>query len=179
MPSGHTCPAPLSARPQLLASADMSLKSLTHRKRLLSQAFFLAVFCMAVAAMALILALHLGRPVEGRPASQQTVPHASLDREFTPSSVDEGQNFAVKVNLDPHLGDPDADETNAICYGADNATETPCIEGGIIVWDSYNNDGGDRGFADELIAFKFRPGQQEKILTVFACKRREFRHPRH
>ena len=61
------------------------------------------------------------------------------------------------------------DNNRAICYGANNATETPCIEGGIIVWDSYNNAEGDRGFADELIAFKFRPGQQEKTLTVFAC----------
>ena len=83
--------------------------------------------------------------------------------------MDEGQNFKVKVKLDPPLGDPKTDETNAICYGSGGATETPCIEGGIIVWDSYNNDNGDRGFADELIAFKFRPGQQEKILTVFAC----------
>ena len=124
----------------------MSLKSLTQRKRLLSQAFFLAVFCAALATMALILALHLGRPVEGRPASQQAVPHASLDRDFTPSSVDEGQNFAVKVILDRPLGDAMSDDNNrAICYGAGNATETPCLEGGIIVWDSYNNDGGDRG----------------------------------
>ena len=124
----------------------MSLRFLTGHRRFASQGFLLIIFCAAFAALTLFVIFRPAGEVEGRPALQQAVPHASLDRSFTPSSVDEGQNFAVKVKLDRPLGDNmSMDNDRAVCYGSGGATETPCIEGGIIVWDSYNNAEGDRG----------------------------------
>ena len=119
----------------------MSLRFLTGHRSFASQGFLLfLLFCAAFAAFAAFTLFVIFRPageVEGRPALQQAVPHASLDRSFTPSSVDEGEHIRVKVKLDRPLGDAMSDDNNrAICYGANNATETPCIEGGIIVWDS-------------------------------------------
>ena len=47
--------------------------------------------------------------------------------------------------------------------------ETPCVEGGIIVWDSFNDHLTDHGniLADELIKFVFRNGETKKSLSVF------------
>ena len=124
------------------------------------QGLLVAALVVAIVVPALYLALQPGSAAEG----QGGLPVVSLDLSFTPSPVDEGERFEVKVKLDRPLGDATSDDNNrAICYGSGGATETPCIEGGIIVWDSYN-DHDEGQFADSLIAFKFRPGHQERIL---------------
>ena len=162
----------------------MSLRFLTEHKTLASQGFFLFAFCAAFAAFTLFVIFRPAGGVEGRPQLQSyTKPEVGLDRNFTPRSVSEGDTVEVKVKLYEPFDDDDVADKNMpgtypqgkpICrknngVDDDNAInddieddETPCIEGGIIVWDDFN-DSDERKFADALIAFVFRQPTSEEV----------------
>ena len=126
------------------------------------QGLLVAALVVAIAVPALYLALQPGSAVEGQ--EKKPPPQVSLGGTSPSGSVEEDSRISVTVILSRALTEKD-DKDRARCYGAGGTTETPCIEGGIIVWDSYN-DHEEGELADELIAFKFRPGQQERILGV-------------
>ena len=172
----------------------------TGRKGLYPQGLFLFVFVVAIGFAAFLLATQPGGEVEGRQSvDQHGRPKVSLDRSFTPSSVNEGEYVRVKVKLDraliakdpmdpakPHdEADQDVEkypQGKPICHHGSGIEDDKvlCIEGGIIVWDSYNNWTND-DFADELVAFVFQESFEDKntnttenerlerILTYFVC----------
>ena len=51
--------------------------------------------------------------------------------------------------------------------GVPQRSENPCVEGGILVYDTFKGDESDPDRADELIAFIFFGGDTEDQLTVF------------
>ena len=112
----------------------------------------------------------------GLSATRPALPVVSIEK-ITPADVEEGgitrygvegKQLRVTLVMDRALVDDadDGDSGRARCYsGSDGKTEvTPCIEGGIIFWDTYDDhlyeEGGpyyDNGHtpSDELIKFVF------------------------
>ena len=152
------------------------LPQITRRFSVSLQLATLAGFYVVFAAFVLLMVLQPGNQAEGRQLLQTLErPEVSLDRNFTPRSVDEGEMVSVKVKLDRALvkkedgsSPPPHDEADItmpttypqgkpICHhgtGTDD-DEVLCIEGGIFVWDSYN-DSAKGDSADRLVAFGFR-----------------------
>ena len=149
---------------------------MTRRFSVSLQLATLAGFYLVFATFVLLMVLQPGNQAEGRQLLQTLErPEVSLARDFTRPSVDEGETVRVKVKLDRALlgkgdvaeGQPhdEADKTSAtypdgkpICHrGVEGPRddESPCIEGGIVVWDSYD-DSAQGDSADELVAFVFR-----------------------
>ena len=122
-------------------------------KSLLHPGFLLLVFCAAFAAFTLLVIFRPVGEVEGQ--SKPTVKIVSV----SPSPVREGGRIEVVVSISPLVTD---DYYEAECY---NRREmTPCVEGGILVFDTYN-DSPDNMSVDELIAFVFRKTQVTRTMS--------------
>ena len=89
----------------------------------------------------------------------------------SPDPVAEGKQIEVVVRLNRALtasdesgADDDEKARSYIYSGGQRTTETPCIEGGTVVFDTYD-DAMDGIFTDHLIAFKFRKRDMDNSLT--------------
>ena len=151
----------------------MTLRFFTDRSGPFALGCFFAVFLLALAVPAFILALQPSGEVAGQgendPPPNSTpdfIPEISLrvDRDSLNSQglaeEDEG-SFAVIVGISPTLH-PNHDY--ARCQ---RRTANPCVEGGVIVFDSYNDHEPNGDVADELIAFVFFGGREAVRLSIF------------
>ena len=145
----------------------MSLRILIDHRRFASQGFLLLVFCAAFAAFTLFVILRPVGEVEGQMKEPPGfTPEVSLDRGVHDSQVEEGGSFTVTVKITPVL------QSNHDYQKCKNNTrgmrdENPCVEGGIVVWDTYNDHLPNGDLADELVAFIFFDGDDVDELTVF------------
>ena len=84
------------------------------------------------------------------------------------SIVNEGEDrfFSVTVKINPTL---DSNRNYQKCRSDHQSmrTENPCVEGGIVVFDSYNDHEPNGGQADQLVAFIFFEEQEVDELTVY------------
>ena len=136
-------------------SAMMASRFLPERKGPTLQGLLLAALVVALVVPGLYLALEPGSAVEGRPAVQNELPEVSLgDVTLDPSdSTDSTARIGVTVLVEGEISNPTNLKSE---YLKNRECDTgPCIKGGIIVEDSYN-DGWEGVFADELIAFVIR-----------------------
>ena len=135
---------------------------------------FISARSVAVAAVILVLAaLSLGSSLHGTANAQGNDPPEVSIVSVEPSDVaTEGGDVRVTLRLSRALSEDDRDR--AMCYQgrpeedqANGTYETPCIEGGIIIQDTYNDHLRDDGpiLADELIKFVFRDGEDEKSIS--------------
>ena len=131
----------------------------TGRKGLDPQAFFFAVFVIALTVAAISLLLQPGNQVEGRPLPQDNgLPEVSLKpQSHTTPEVKEGETLRIKVEVQGSLTAHECRD------GYDK-----CIEGGILVYDSYN-DSAEGRFADSLIAFLIHQDKQDSELSYSVC----------
>ena len=116
----------------------------------------MAALVAAIAVHALYLALQPGAAVEGQDV--KPMPIVRLGRSTPSGSVTEGDWVSVPVMSSRKLTEYD-DGDRAKCYGPykdmpgqAEVKETPCFEGVLLVYDSWKSE-----FADQLIAFVFRP----------------------
>ena len=116
------------------------------------------------------------------PTSNDSCPQVSIYA-VMPEVGEENTDITVTLRLsrplvqEDDLGAPDVDEREKYCFtntAPPNHNPEVCIEGGIIVWDTYDDHlyevGGpkyDNGFipSNEWIKFVFRNGEVEKRLT--------------
>ena len=135
----------------------MTPRFLADRKCIDPPVLFLAVLIIAFTVAVLSVLLQPSGAVESQD-EEDNKPLVSLDGGL-PNSVDEGEWLTVTVKIDPVMesgkldGDPKCRETR----GQD------CIDGGIAVYDTYNDD-EEGSFADQLIAFVFRDGLQTRTM---------------
>ena len=132
----------------------MTLPSFTKRKGLGTIGLFLVLFQLALSLPTLFLLLRLGSDV-----AAESHPRVSIEKDDRQQVTVEdrgkeenGGTARVKVSVNRNFDMSDNDR--AKCYGptAGEIKEMPCIEGGIVVFDSWR---GPR--AVELVAFVFRP----------------------
>ena len=136
---------------------------------------FISVTTAAVAVLALLLLMlspSSFSPGTAHASHGTSLPEVSI-KAVMPEVGEEGGYVTVTLKLSRALT---ADEQ--YCYSgsaSDGSTGEVCIEGGIIVWDTYDDhlyaEGGskyDNGFvpSDELVKFIFRGSETEKRLSV-------------
>ena len=151
----------------------MTLRFFTDRRGPFALGCFFAVFLLALAVPAFILALQPSGEVAGQgendPPPNSTpdfIPEISLrvDRDSLNSqglAEEDAGSFAVIVGISPTLH-PNHDY--ARCQ---RRTANPCVEGGVVVFDSYNEHESNGNLADELIAFIFFGGREAARLSIF------------
>ena len=136
-----------------------------------------AVLLLAVTAgLAALFSSSLASPGTAH-ASHSGLPEVSI-KAVMPEVGEEGRKVTVTLKLSRPLTDDEE-----WCYPGTNSSQTPnpgaCIEGGIIVWDTYDDhlydvDGPryDSGFvpSNELVKFVFRGAEVEKRLGVRIAK---------
>ena len=132
-----------------------------------------AVLLLAVTAgLAALFSSSLASPGTAH-ASHSGLPEVSI-KAVMPEVGEEGRSVTVTLKLSRPLTDDEE-----WCYPGTSSSQTPnpgaCIEGGIIVWDTYDDhlydvDGPryDSGFvpSNELVKFVFRGAEVEKRLGV-------------
>ena len=149
----------------------MTLRFFTDRRGPFALGCFFAVFLLALAVPAFILALQPSGEVAGQgendPPPNSTpdfIPEISLgvDRDSLNSqglAEEDAGSFAVIVGISPTLH-PNHDYAKC-----EFRSENPCVEGGIVVFDSYDDEpNGD--LADQLIAFIFFGGREDDRLFI-------------
>ena len=87
-------------------------------------------------------------------------------KSVTPEYGEEGRSITVTLGINRPLT-----QDEQYCYAgrtADGSTGEVCIEGGISVWDTYNDHLGEDGAttSDEMIKFVFRNNEVEKRLRI-------------
>ena len=134
-----------------------------HRVPFISQAAVLTTALVIL--LGLLLALSHSATGTAH-ADHSGMPEVSI-ASITPEVGEEGSRLRVLLELSRPLT---ADEN--WCYpSVANAepNDEVCIEGGIIIWDTYNDhlEEEENGFipSDQLFAFKFRTGEREKRLN--------------
>ena len=134
-----------------------------HRvPRFSATAVVLAVFILLVG---MLFALSLS-PFGTAYASHSGLPEVSI-LSVTPEIGEENRNLRVTLELSRALT-----EDEHFCYRGLGPNENPrpevCIEGGIYVWDNYDDHRNKDEFnpTDQLVKFVFRGGQTEDRLTV-------------
>ena len=132
----------------------MTPRFLTNRKGLNPQSLFLAVFFVSLTLAVLSLLLQPGSELQGQepPAELPVVTLLSAK----PSSINEGGLLKVELGISEELTEDDDNDDDSLCH---QETTLACVEGGILIFDSYNEKEGEDPFrtADELVAFVFSP----------------------
>ena len=135
-----------------------------HRAPIISPAAVLTTALILL--VGVLLALSLSPPSTANADHGGSLPQVSIVS-ITPEVGEEGGSLRVTLKLSRPLT---ADEK--WCYpSVANAepNDEVCIEGGIIIWDTYNDhiQVEENGFipSDQLFAFKFRTDEMEKRLN--------------
>ena len=137
-----------------LGEPGSALPNMTPRllKGLNPQSLFVAVFLVALTVAALALLLQPSGRVESQEERPlEDLPVVSLES-VSPTRVAEGKSLKVMLGISEVL----EEEDGSLCS---QETSLACVEGGIWIFDSYNNEENDEDLfrvADELIAFVFR-----------------------
>ena len=143
----------------------MSRRFLTERKGLVPLGFPLFVLFAVFAGFTLFVVLRPVNEVEGHDVrTSHPLPAVSLVS-VEPSTVKEGDSIKVTLKINPTLTD---DFVNDDDHFKCNHSNPPCIEGGILIFDSYNDydvPGVVNKRPDDLIAFVFRVGDVDKELS--------------
>ena len=125
------------------------------------------VTAAVILVLAALFALSLSSPGTAH-ASHSSPPTVSI-LSITPEVGEEDRNLRVTLQLSRPLT-----EDEEYCYDGRGPNEEPrdevCIQGGIIVWDTYNDHLSDEraGDSDQWVKFVFRGGETEKRLTFKA-----------
>ena len=97
------------------------------------------------------------------PTSDEYCPQVSVES-VTPEVGEEGRNLRVTLNVSRDLTIKDD-----FCYRkADRQEGEACIQGGILIWDTYNDHlyEDDPPLSETPVKFVFRGGERQKRLTV-------------
>ena len=142
----------------------MSPRFLTERKGLVPLGFPIFVFFGVFAGFTLFVVFRSVNEVEGHDVrTSHPLPVVSLVS-VEPSTVKEGDSIKVTLKINPTLTDDLVNDGHAKC----NHSNPPCIVGGILIFDSYNDydvPGVVNKRPDDLIAFVFRVGDVDKELS--------------
>ena len=97
------------------------------------------------------------------PTSDEYCPQVSVES-VTPEVGEEGRNLRVTLNVSRNITIKDD-----FCYRkADRQEDEACIQGGILIWDTYNDHlyEDDPPLSETPRKFVFRRGERQKRLTV-------------